>query len=147
MAKPALLPTCRINSTGKRETMAKATAPVEATTPKKFQRPDHTTAIFGIERVGINDGGDGIGGVVEAVYKFEAESYQKRSAQKDVRPGRAQLDVPEVAGNTLADEDQASEQHDSEDHGADAAGSTAQFCIDYRRSGSSGHWVPSRNGK
>src|ERR1700690_3605190 len=47
MANPALLPTCRISSTGRRETMPKATAPVEVTTPKKFQKPDHTTAMFG----------------------------------------------------------------------------------------------------
>src|SRR5215469_11082905 len=47
MAKPALLPTCKINSTGRSETMPKATAPVEVTTPAKFQKPDQTTAMFG----------------------------------------------------------------------------------------------------
>src|SRR5215470_7367915 len=47
IAKPALLPTCRINSTGSSETMPNATAPVEVTTPAKFQNPDQTTAILG----------------------------------------------------------------------------------------------------
>src|SRR5208283_4033072 len=47
IAKPAPLPTCKINSTGNRETIANATAPVDVTTPRKFQKPDHTTAIFG----------------------------------------------------------------------------------------------------
>src|ERR1700693_6201860 len=47
MAKPDLLPTCRISSTGSRETMAKATSPLEASTPRKFQNPDHTTAMGG----------------------------------------------------------------------------------------------------
>src|ERR1700761_9053055 len=47
MAKPALEPTCKISSTGSSETMPKATAPVEVTTPRKFQKPDHTTAICG----------------------------------------------------------------------------------------------------
>src|SRR5208282_4237906 len=47
MAKPELLPTFRINSTGRRDTMPNATAPVEVTTPKKFQNPDHTTARLG----------------------------------------------------------------------------------------------------
>src|SRR3974377_1381647 len=47
MAKPALLPTWRISSTGSRETIPKATAPVEVTTPMKFQKPDQTNAILG----------------------------------------------------------------------------------------------------
>src|SRR5579871_369531 len=45
MAKPALEPTCRINSTGKSETMPKATAPVESRTPIKLNMPDQTTAM------------------------------------------------------------------------------------------------------
>jgi len=47
MANPAELPTCRISSTGSNETMAKATRPLEASTPRKFQKPDHTTAMCG----------------------------------------------------------------------------------------------------
>src|SRR4029077_9111925 len=47
IAKPALEPTCRINSTGRSETMPNATAPVDVTTPAKFQNPDQTTAIWG----------------------------------------------------------------------------------------------------
>src|ERR1700733_1640445 len=46
MAKPALLPTCRINSTGRSEMMPKATAPDDHNTPKRLNMPDHTTAIF-----------------------------------------------------------------------------------------------------
>ena len=44
IAKPALLPTCRISSTGSSETMPKATAPEESSTPRKLKKPDHTTA-------------------------------------------------------------------------------------------------------
>ena len=52
MAKPAPLPTCRISSTGSSETMPKATAPEDSSTPNRLNRPDHTTAILaGIERV------------------------------------------------------------------------------------------------
>jgi hypothetical protein len=47
MANPALLPTCKINSTGSSETMVNATAPEETMTPAKLQMPDHTTAICG----------------------------------------------------------------------------------------------------
>src|SRR5215475_10439362 len=52
MAKPALEPTCRISSTGNSETMPKATAPDESSTPVRLHRPDQTTAILaGNERV------------------------------------------------------------------------------------------------
>ena len=44
MAKPALLPTCRISSTGSSEMMPKATAPEEASTPRRLKKPDQTTA-------------------------------------------------------------------------------------------------------
>ena len=47
MANPALLPTCRISSTGNSEMMPKATNPEEVTTPRKFHKPDHTTATCG----------------------------------------------------------------------------------------------------
>ena len=47
IAKPALEPTCRMSSTGSSETMPKATAPVDQSTPARFQQPDHTTATCG----------------------------------------------------------------------------------------------------
>ena len=52
MAKPALLPTCKINSTGSSEMMPKATAPDDARTPRRLNVPDQTTAkLAGSERV------------------------------------------------------------------------------------------------
>ena len=52
IAKPALEPTCRINSTGSSETMPNATAPVDSSTPVRLHRPDQTTAMWaGRERV------------------------------------------------------------------------------------------------
>jgi hypothetical protein len=44
MAKPALDPTWRINSTGSSEMMPKATAPDDHKTPNRFHMPAHTTA-------------------------------------------------------------------------------------------------------
>jgi hypothetical protein len=44
MAKPAPLPTCRINSTGSSEMMPNATAPEDSSTPRKLKKPDQTTA-------------------------------------------------------------------------------------------------------
>src|SRR6202042_316200 len=52
MAKTALLPTWRINSTGNSEMMPKATAPDDHSTPRRLNVPDQTTAILaGSERV------------------------------------------------------------------------------------------------
>src|SRR5580704_10211378 len=52
IAKPALLPTCRISSTGRSEMIPKATAPEDASTPAKLNIPDQTTAKFaGSDRV------------------------------------------------------------------------------------------------
>lgn len=42
IANPALLPTCRMSSTGNSEMMPNATNPDEVTTPRKFHKPDHT---------------------------------------------------------------------------------------------------------
>ena len=47
IANPALLPTCRINSTGNNEMIPKATIPVEVTTPRKLKKPLQTTAMCG----------------------------------------------------------------------------------------------------
>src|SRR5579871_3460093 len=44
MAKPALLPTRRMSSTGSREMMPNATAPVESITPRKLKAPLQATA-------------------------------------------------------------------------------------------------------
>jgi len=44
MANPALLPTCRINSTGSSDTIPNATAPLDRRTPTRLNKPDHTTA-------------------------------------------------------------------------------------------------------
>ncbi len=52
MAKPALEPTCRISSTGSSDTMPKATAALESSTPIRLNIPDQTTAMWaGIARV------------------------------------------------------------------------------------------------
>ena len=47
MAKPAAEPTFMTSSTGSKLRMPKATAPVEISTPIKFQMPDQITATHG----------------------------------------------------------------------------------------------------
>ena len=103
MAKPALEPTCRISSTGSSETMPKATAPEDSSTPSRLQqtRPDHGDV--GRQRVGVDDGRDRVGGVVEAVDEFEAERDQQRDEKQDIgqvgrdpRAGGVDIDIDAV---------------------------------------------------
>ena len=88
MAKPALLPTWRISSTGSSETMPKATAPLESSTPRKLKKPDQITANSRRQRVGVDHGRDRVGGVVEAVDELEAERDQQRDEQQQIGQDR-----------------------------------------------------------
>ena len=47
MEKPEPELTCKISSTGSSAITAKATVPVEKSTPARLQMPDHTTAMPG----------------------------------------------------------------------------------------------------
>src|ERR1700679_3272484 len=47
IAKPAPLPTCKMSSTGRSETMPNATAPLETRSPRKLKVPDQMTAKLG----------------------------------------------------------------------------------------------------
>ena len=47
IANPAPELTCRISSTGSSVITAKATVPLEASTPARLHNPDQTTAMFG----------------------------------------------------------------------------------------------------
>ena len=85
MAKPALLPTCRINSTGSSEMMPKATAPEEVKHAEQVEqaRPDHRE--IRRQRTGIDDGCDCVRGVVKAVDELEAERDQQRDEEQQER--------------------------------------------------------------
>ena len=82
IAKPALVPTCRISSTGSSETMPNATAPEDEQHAEEVEeaRPHHGE--FRRQRVGIDHGCDRVGGVVEAVDELEAERDQERDEQQ-----------------------------------------------------------------
>jgi hypothetical protein len=60
--------------------ITKATAPVDTITPRKFHKPDHSTATFGAS--------EWVGSVVEAVHELEAERDEKGDAEQDKgKPG------------------------------------------------------------
>jgi hypothetical protein len=49
IAKSAPDPTLKTSSTGKSDSTPNATAPLEVSTPMRFQQPDHTTATMGFK--------------------------------------------------------------------------------------------------
>ena len=75
-----------------------------------------------LERVGVDAGGDGVGGVVEAVDELEAEGNHQRDAQQHEGQDRRRVDSGEVRSKVRADVDQATDQHDAEDDGAPFSG-------------------------
>ena len=83
MAKPAPDPTLSTSSTGSSARTPNATAPLDVSTPIRFQQPDHTTATFGFERVGVNDGRHRVGGIVKSVDELEAQRQAERQEEKD----------------------------------------------------------------
>jgi hypothetical protein len=83
-------------------------------------RPDDSDV--GVERVGIDDRGDGIGGVVEAVHELERQGNGQRGSEQDIRPDAPQGDVAQVARNVEADVGQAADEGDEDDGRAEPAG-------------------------
>src|SRR5579862_9699703 len=52
-----------------------------------------------LHRVGVDDGGDGVGGVVESVDELKGQGDQERGAEENVRPGREDANAGEVVGD------------------------------------------------
>ena len=82
IAYPAPLPTCRINSTGSSDTMAKATAPVDKHYAQEVpeSRPRHRHVR--IERMGVDHRRHCVGRVVETVDELKSQGDQQRDAQQ-----------------------------------------------------------------
>ncbi len=68
-----------------------------------------------LEGVSVDDGGDGVGGVVEAVDEFKSQGGEQRDAQQDERQCAGGMDVGEVAQQMRAGIDQADDQSYAED--------------------------------
>ena len=95
-----------------------------------------------LKRVGVDDGGDGVGCVVEAVDELKAESDQKCCAQKDIREDRSLVDGREIARQGVDDVDDATDEQKAEECHPDlAAGAGFAACkllVEHGRSGSDG---------
>ena len=105
---------------------AKATVPEEKQHAGQVaeSRPDHGDV--GLERVGIDDRGDGVGGVVEAVDELEAERDQQRQGQQQIRPDAGDGDRVEVFGDVEDDVAEAAGQGEQKHRDARAAGRLLQ---------------------
>ena len=91
--------------------------------------PDHGDVR--LERVGVDDRGHGVGGVVESVDELEAESDQQRDPEKHegqdgfvVHEGK----IVQQAGAGIGNSD---DQHDAENQHADFAGRAGEFLVEY----------------
>ncbi len=82
---------------------AKATVPVESEHAGQItdSRPDHGD--IGLERMGVDDRGHGVGGVVEAVDELKAEGDEQGEGQQQIGPDAGDGDIVEVAGDMKAD--------------------------------------------
>jgi hypothetical protein len=95
IAKPAPLLTLRISSTGSSVMIEKATAPELSEHADEVHDAGVDHGDVRLERVGVDAGGDGVGGVVEAVDELEAERDEEGDAEQDEREDRSLLGVNE----------------------------------------------------
>jgi len=80
MANPALLPTCRINSTGNKGDDSEGHDSRRSNDAQEIKEtaPDHGDVR--IESVRVDNRGYGVGSVVKSVYKFESQRDEQREA-------------------------------------------------------------------
>jgi hypothetical protein len=76
----------------------------------------------GLERMRVDDGGDGVRGVVEAVHELEREGDQQRHAEQDEWEDRCAVDDRKVFRELHPDVYDPGDEHDAEGDGTDFAG-------------------------
>ena len=85
IANPALLPTCKINSTGSRETIAERYGAARHEHADKVPNSRPHNSDVRLERMGVNHRRHGVRGVVESIDEFKPQRHQKRQSQKEER--------------------------------------------------------------
>ena len=131
MAKPAPELTCRINSTGSKVMTVKATAPLELSTPARLHNPGPHDGDVWLERVGIDDRGHGVRGVVEAVDELESECDQQSDDQQHIRPRAAQRHATEILRDVGADEPDSNDEGKQNDGSADHGVSRMHLLVEH----------------
>ena len=68
-------------SGGSNSTRVNATATPPSTTPRKFSAPDRQNRRHRFQAVGIDHGGNGVGGIVEPIREFECQDQDEAEDQ------------------------------------------------------------------
>src|SRR5262249_41747966 len=82
-----------------------------------------------IEGVGVNDRGDGVGGVVEAVNEFEGESDKKGDPQQEIGQKGTGSHFCEVVDYIPSNVDNSADGDQCKDKRADHAGAFGEFFV------------------
>ena len=91
-------------------------------------RPDDGDVRF--HRMRVDDGGDRIRGVVEAVYELKAESHQQRQPQQQVGQNRARVDSRKIGEKMICGVDDSDHHHDAEAEHGKLPRAPGEFCIE-----------------
>jgi hypothetical protein len=124
IAKPALVPTWRISSTGSNEAEGDGAARRQHAQQIPCARP-HDREIRG-QRVGVDHRGHGVCCVVEAVHELEPERDEQRHAQKRISHERGGMCVADVADELAGRPCGAAQNHDQQDDIVDFTGRVLQ---------------------
>ena len=102
MAKPAPLPTCRISSTGQQRNNGEGDSAGGGEHADEVPEAGLDDGDMGLKRMRVDDGGDGIGGVMEAVDEFETESDEQGEAQQGIGPGGGEVGSGKIVRKLLS---------------------------------------------
>ncbi len=102
--------------------------------PRQIAQPRPRHRDVRLERIGINDGGHRVGGIVEAVHEFEAESDGQSEPQQHVRPHAGGFHRVQIARNVKDDVAEGSGNGTGEKAQADSAGTGLKLAVNERGS-------------
>src|SRR5580698_8080868 len=94
--------------------------------------PDHGDVRF--HGVGVDDGGDGVCGVVKAVYEFESQGGEEGDAKERVGQPALGMDARKVCEQVAPDVDEADYQHHNANENATSSGSRRHLGVKNGRS-------------
>jgi hypothetical protein len=111
----------------------KATRPLDGHHSQKIPEAGPDDGDVRLEGVRVNDGGDGIGGVVESVNEFEAQGDQQRDGKQNVGSDGTGVHSRQIGEKMEGGINYADQQDNGESDYADHSGAFAEFLLDCRR--------------
>ena len=94
--------------------------------------PDHSDVR--LHGVRVDDGGDGVGGIVEAVHEFESQGGEESDAEERVGQPACGVDTRQVSEQVGPDIDEAAQQDHNGHYDADSSGTCRHLRIKNRSS-------------